>query len=160
MAALEKNYNQLVSDGEISRKVRAGKANEETRQLLGQTDRLMLFLAVTAGGFLVFLTVAGYASRRSRRQREKAAAELVALNAELRTHALVVHATDNLVVITDVDGRIEWVNDAFVRTTGYSLDAVNGHCPGRVLQGPETDQTTVAVMHEAVRAGEDSRSRS
>ncbi|MGS0683851.1 ATP-binding protein [Nakamurella sp. GG22] len=155
VAELEKNYNQLVSDGEINRKMRAGKANEETRQLLGQTDRLMLFLAVTAGGFLVFLAVAGYASQRSRRQREKAAAELVALNAELRTHALVVHATDNLVVITDADGRIEWVNDAFARTTGYSLEAAHGQCPGRLLQGPATDPATVAVMHDAVLAGED-----
>ncbi len=155
VAALEKDYNQLVSDGEINRKTRASKANEETRQLLGQTDRLMLFLAVTAGGFLVFLAVAGYASQRVRRHREKAAEELVALNAELRTHALVVHATDNLVVITDADGCIEWVNDAFARTTGYSLEAAHGHCPGQLLQGPATDPATVAVMHDAVLAGED-----
>jgi hypothetical protein len=151
---LEQSYNQLVSDSEINRKVRAAQANERTRQLLAQTDTLMLGLAVTAVAFVVFLAVAGYSSRRSRKQREKAAAELVALNAELRTHALVVHATDNLVVITDEAGRIEWVNDAFVRTTGYPLDVARGRRPGELLQGPDTDPDTIAMMSEALRRGE------
>ncbi len=151
---LEQSYNQLVSDSEINRKVRAAQANERTRQLLGQTDTLMLGLAVTTVAFIVFLAVAGYASRRSRKQREKAAAELVALNAELRTHALVVHATDNLVVITDEAGRIEWVNDAFARTTGYPLDVARGRGPGELLQGPDTDPDTIAAMREALRRNE------
>ncbi len=154
LVELEQQYNQLVSDSEINRKMRAARANEETRELLGQTDTLMIGLAVTTVGFVVFLAVAGYASQRSRRQREKAAAEMVALNAELRTHALVVHATDNLVIITDESGRIEWVNDAFVRTTGYPLDQALGRRPGELLQGPDTDPDTVAMMREALARDE------
>ncbi|HEY4993421.1 MAG TPA: PAS domain-containing protein, partial [Nakamurella sp.] len=155
LTALEKDYNQLVSDGEISRKERAGKANDDTRQLLSQTRTLMIGLAITAASFLLFLAVAGLTAQRTRRQREKAAAEMVALNAELRTHALIVHATDNLVVITDGDGRIEWVNDAFVRSTEYPLAAVKGRRPGEVLQGPATDPATIKLMHSAMADGKD-----
>ncbi len=154
LVELEQQYNQLVSDSEINRKMRAARANEETRQLLGQTDTLMVWLGVTTVGFVVFLAVAGYASQRARRQRERAAAEMVALNAELRTHALVVHATDNLVIITDEAGRIEWVNDAFVRTTGHPLAEALGRRPGELLQGPDTDPDTVAMMREALARDE------
>jgi len=150
---LEKDYNQLVSDGEISRKVRAGKANQETQELLSETGMLMIALGITVALFLLFMAVAAIASRRSLRQREAASAKLVALNEELQTHAMVVHATDNLVVITNVAGEIEWVNEAFVRTTGYSLDEVKGRRPGDVLQGPNTDPETVRIMREAVAQG-------
>ena len=150
---LEKGYNQLVSDSEINRKVLAGKANDETRQLLSQAGALLVGLTVTVVSFLAFMAIAALTSRRSGRQREAAAAELKALNAELRTHALVVHATDNLVLITDLDGAIEWVNDAFVRTTGYPLQEAKGRRPGELLQGPDTDPATVEVMRSAVRDG-------
>ena len=153
VALLEQDYNQLVSDGEISRKLRAGNANDDTGQLVAQTSTLMTALAVTATMFVIFMTVAGLAIRRSNRQRNMVAAELVALNAELRRHALVVHATDNLVVITDRTGVIEWVNDAFVRTTGYRSDEVKGRHPGALLQGPDTDPAAIETMRSALREG-------
>ena len=151
---LEKDYNQLVSDGEISRKLRAGTANQDTQELLSQTGMLMTALGVTVGLFLLFMAVAAIGSRRSLRQREAASAKLVALNEELQTHALVVHATDNLVIITNVAGEIEWVNEAFVRTTGYTLDQVKGRSPGAVLQGPNTDPETVRIMGDAIAQGQ------
>jgi PAS domain S-box-containing protein len=153
LTAFEKRYNQLVSDGEINRKVLAGQANDATRQMLAQARTLLVGLMVTAASFLVFMIVAGLAFSRSRRQRESVAAELTALNAELRTHATVVHATDNLVIVTDRSGRIEWVNGAFERATEYSLDAVKGRRPGDVLQGPETASETIEIMGSAMREG-------
>ncbi len=73
--------------------------------------------------------------------------------AETRKLALVVSRTDNAVVITGIDGRIEWVNDGFSRISGYSSAEVLGKTPGSVLQGPETDPTTVQHMHERLSAG-------
>ncbi len=151
---LEKDYNQLVSEGEISRKLRAGAANQDTQELLSETGMLMSALGITVALFLLFMVVAAISSRRSLRQREAASAKLVALNEELQTHALVVHATDNLVIITNLAGAIEWVNEAFVRTTGYSLEQVKGRSPGDVLQGPNTDPETVRIMREAVAQGQ------
>ncbi|MEX2170426.1 MAG: PAS domain S-box protein [Pirellulales bacterium] len=66
--------------------------------------------------------------------------------------AMVAKFTDNAVVITDADARIEWVNDGFVRLTGYTLDEVRGRVPGEFLQGAETDPHTVEVMRQARRS--------
>ena len=52
---------------------------------------------------------------------------------ELAKLSLVASSTDNLVVMTDRDGHIEWVNDAFVSRTGYALAAVIGRKPGACL---------------------------
>ena len=150
---LEKGYNQLVSDGEINRKVRAGEANDQTRQLMAHANSLLIGLSVTVGSFIVFMMLAGYAFWQFNRQREAGRQKLLALNAELRTHALVVHNTDNLVIITDASGAVEWVNEAFVQTTGYPLDVILGRRPGDVLQGPGTDQEAVARMRAAVLDG-------
>ncbi len=52
-------------------------------------------------------------------------AELQRITKRAQLLALVAEHTDNAVVIQDAEGRIEWVNEAFCRLTGYSLgDAV------------------------------------
>jgi len=76
-----------------------------------------------------------------------------AAQAELEMLSLVASYTDSLVVIADGRGRAEWVNEAFARKTGYTLAEVVGQKPGRLLQGPETDQGTVRLLQEGVRTG-------
>ncbi|MFQ3623154.1 MAG: EAL domain-containing protein, partial [Acetobacteraceae bacterium] len=68
--------------------------------------------------------------------------------------ALVVRQMTTPVVITDAAGRTEWVNEAFERATGYTLEELQGRTPGSVLQGEGTDPETVAEMRAAIRAGE------
>jgi PAS domain S-box-containing protein len=61
---------------------------------------------------------------------------------ETRKLALVASRTDNAVVITDAQGRVEWVNEGFTRVTGYAFEEIKGKRPGDVLQGPNTDPET------------------
>ena len=77
--------------------------------------------------------------------------------AEARKLALVASRTDNAVVVTDSEGRIEWVNDGFVRLTGWSSEEVIGKTPGSFLQGPETSEVTVQMMRDKLRAGQGCR---
>lgn len=72
---------------------------------------------------------------------------------ELTKLSLVASNTDNLVIITDRDGRTEWVNQAFIRRTGYHLEDMVGRKPGEVLQGPETDPVTVAQVRASLAEG-------
>jgi len=58
------------------------------------------------------------------------------------------------VIVTDAAGRVQWVNDAFTRMTGYALDEVAGRRPGEVLQGPETDSQATVRIRESLRRAE------
>ena len=85
---------------------------------------------------------------------QKANERLLSQQDELRKLALVASRTVNAVVLTDADGRVEWVNDGFQRVTGYTLEEVKGQKPGDILQGPGTDADTVRRIREHLRRGE------
>jgi len=72
--------------------------------------------------------------------------------ADVRERA--IRATDVSLVITRAapGAPIVWVNEAFTRTTGYTLEEVVGRGPS-VLHGPGTDLAAAARIGEAVRAG-------
>ncbi len=63
-----------------------------------------------------------------------------------------VEAVGEGVVITDPDGKVVFVNGGFTSVTGYPEEEILGkNC--RLLQGPETDPTTVEAIRGAVREG-------
>lgn len=70
---------------------------------------------------------------------------------EVEKLSLVASVTENLVIITDADQKIEWVNDGFVKRTGYSLHEIMGKTP-RILQGPETDRATLDRIRKNIEA--------
>lgn len=72
----------------------------------------------------------------------------------LRLLALVAQKTENAVIITDKDGRTQWVNEAFERISGYSTNEMLGKKPGRVLQGPKTDADTVRRIRQKIMVEE------
>ncbi|MDX2115847.1 MAG: ATP-binding protein [Planctomycetota bacterium] len=104
---------------------------------------------------LVF--AAGQFQRRLHEAASTREAELERLvqvrTAEVARLAEIARRTANAVVITDVAGRIEWVNPGFTRVTGYTLDEVRGRTPGSILQGPNTDRNEVARIRESLQAG-------
>lgn len=65
--------------------------------------------------------------------------------------ALVANETDNIVIITDKDQNIEYVNEGFKRLTGYEPHEVIGKNP-RMLQGPDTDPETVKRISQKLAA--------
>ncbi|MCB5225853.1 PAS domain S-box protein [Alishewanella sp. 16-MA] len=68
-----------------------------------------------------------------------------------RMLSLVANETDNAVIISDADGLIEYVNNGFVRLTGYTLAEVKGKKPGKVLQGKETNPETINTIRKHLR---------
>ncbi len=64
----------------------------------------------------------------------------------------IVTLASNLIVQTDPEGRITWVNSAFEALTGYSAAEARGQSPGSLLQFEETDQTVVAAIRSALES--------
>ena len=72
---------------------------------------------------------------------------LRAREAESQKLALIVSQTANSIMLTDPAGCTTWVNDGFVRMTGYTFEEVKGREPGLFLQGPQTDPKTTQYIH-------------
>ncbi|MCR9074148.1 MAG: PAS domain S-box protein [Alphaproteobacteria bacterium] len=70
-----------------------------------------------------------------------------------RRLSMVAARTDNGVVITNADGRIEWVNEAFEAISGYTLQEISGARPGSFLQGDGTDRGVVERIRKALDQG-------
>lgn len=66
----------------------------------------------------------------------------------------VARMTTSSVIICNRDGRIEWVNEAFERLTGWRLEHVAGQKPGDVLQCEKTDPETKERIARALKACE------
>lgn len=67
---------------------------------------------------------------------------------QLKRLALVAKNTNSMVIISDANSKIEWVNDAFTNNTGYTLDEVKGIEPRSFLNGPETDQKIIDKLRK------------
>lgn len=62
----------------------------------------------------------------------------------------IANQTKNSVIITDIEGRITYVNQSFLNLTGYEEDFVAGKKPGDFLQGKDTNPKTVEIMSKAL----------
>ncbi len=56
------------------------------------------------------------------------------------------------VVLTDSEGLIFWVNDAFSQMCGYCMTELLGKKPGSVLQGPDTDPAVVSRIKASMNS--------
>ncbi len=63
--------------------------------------------------------------------------------------ALVAKYANDSIILSGPDGRIEWVNDAFTRITGYEFDEAAGRFPSEILNAPGTDMATVHKLNLA-----------
>ena len=75
------------------------------------------------------------------------------LTQEYEQLSLVANNTDNSVIITDNVGRIKFVNQGFVRLTGYTAQDAIGNKPGHLLQGPDTNPETVKRIRQQLKEG-------
>jgi PAS domain S-box-containing protein len=90
-------------------------------------------------------------------ERQRAERDLRERELESSRLAMVASRTDQMVMILDSSGRIEWANDACARFSGYSLQDVRGRLAHTLLQGPQTDAAATTAIAEAVVRGEPCR---
>ncbi len=73
----------------------------------------------------------------------------------LRLRNRAIQASVNAIIITDLDGNIEYVNPAFERITGYSVqESIGRNC--RFLQADDKEQPGVAALRAAIQRREES----
>ncbi len=67
--------------------------------------------------------------------------------------SLVASKTTTCVMIMNAEKRIEWVNNAFEKVTGYTLSDVLNKFPSQVLAGEETSLETRAKINSKMNSG-------
>ncbi len=72
--------------------------------------------------------------------------------AELRKLTQAVEQSANTVVITDLEGNIEYVNPKFVQVTGYTVEEALGQNP-RILKSGEHDESYYRNLWQTITAG-------
>ena len=140
-------------------------ASGETFVFLSTTDitqrkRATLQLAESESRRLTEMSAALEVQRQSSRaalslMEDALAAQRKAEESEatLRKLTLAIAQSPESIVITKLDGEIEYVNDAFMQITGYSHDELIGKTP-RVLNSGKTPPETYAAMWAALTRGQ------
>ena len=69
----------------------------------------------------------------------------------LRKLSMAVEQSPESIAITDLAGNIEYVNEAFVRQTGYQLEELIGHNPSILHSGKTPRETYVSLWQTLTR---------
>lgn len=89
----------------------------------------------------------------NRKRGEKIKEQILKISAseiELKKLSLIATKTKNGVIISDHHGKIEWVNDSFSKSTGYTIGEVLGKKPKDFLQRGDIDSTIQKQLSEAL----------
>lgn len=71
---------------------------------------------------------------------------------QLRLQSAALESAANAIVITDARGTIQWVNSAFIRLTGYTLEEAVGHNP-RILKAGTQDEPFYRKLWTTILSG-------
>jgi PAS domain S-box-containing protein len=132
----------------------AANQDETDRELVEGMFRLLVLLTLILVGGIAATAFGGWLLVRIDRHRAQALAELRDVNEDLSFYSRVVQATDSALAATDEHGLIVWVNEAFERASGWTLEVMRGRHAMEFLQGPSTDPRTVQLLDEAMERGE------
>jgi len=78
--------------------------------------------------------------------------ERKALEAERQQLVAAVEQTDDVVVITDISGHLQYVNPSFERSTGYSMAEALGKNP-RILKSDHQDKSYYRALWAQITSG-------
>jgi len=90
-------------------------------------------------------------------ERQRAERELRQREVEASRLAMVASRTEQMVLILDTTGRIEWANDAVMRFSGLGMQEMRGKLAHSLMGGSRTDPAAVAQIGEAIVRGEPCR---
>ena len=102
--------------------------------------------------FKVFINqVVSFISNRRKSERIQEQIDKISRSElELKKLSMIATKTRNGVIISNSEGEIEWVNEAFTTITGYSFSEAAGRKPKDFLQRPDVDKEVQLQIREAL----------
>ncbi len=137
----------MDQEGEILRRISTGDtiANYETQRLTKDGRIIEVASTISAirdqeGSIVGISKIVRDISERKR------------IEDELRKLSLVVEQSPESIIITDLDARIEYVNEAVLQTTGYGRDELIGKNPS-LLRSGKTSQELIDSLWDTLIQG-------
>ncbi|MEP6608624.1 MAG: response regulator [Burkholderiaceae bacterium] len=90
-------------------------------------------------------------------ERQRAERELRQREVEASRLAMVASRTEQMVLILDTQGRIEWANDAVMRFSGLGMQDMRGRLAHTLMGNEHTDPSAINQIAEAIVRGEPCR---
>ncbi|MCM2327101.1 MAG: PAS domain S-box protein, partial [Lysobacter sp.] len=131
-------------------------AAQAERERTGRFSGELTFLRADGGRFEAEVMSKLFTDRNGRRMTSmivRDTTERRASEARLRKLSLAVEQSPESIVITNLEGEIEYVNEAFVRASGYAREELLGRNP-RVLKSGRTPAEVYRAMWETLSRGE------
>lgn len=69
----------------------------------------------------------------------------------LSLHNEILKQSNSMIIITNAHREITWVNNAFTKVTGYTIEEAVGKNPGKLLQGPESDKAVIESLRNSIQ---------
>jgi two-component system, cell cycle sensor histidine kinase and response regulator CckA len=114
----------------------------------------VLLIRIFRIGFVLFLAfVLCFMIRRKESMLATTGDARASAEQQLRLQAAALEAAANAIIITDSTGKILWVNQAFAKLTGYSIEDAMGNNP-RILKSGEHDPDFYRDLWSTIQSGE------
>ncbi|MBX3748645.1 MAG: PAS domain S-box protein [Opitutaceae bacterium] len=127
-----------------------------------RSNRLLPF--AIAGGGLVLSGMAALLAWslartriRARVMADKMTRDLRRAEDENQRLAMIARHTTNAMGLADPAGNVVWINEAFTRLFGYTLEEARGRFGPQLVRGPGTNVRVLAAIARAARLGEEFR---
>lgn len=120
--------------------------NLSTEFFYHPNNKWILLTSFIADGYLITFAKDISNTKKAEAQERKL------LNYEMKKFTMIAEQSPMSVVITDVDGNIEYVNTKFCQSTGYSFREVEG-CSPRILQSGQTSNEIYEELWQTISRG-------
>ena len=122
-----------------------------TPALEATANRALVYALGLAGVLLSSLLALVLWQQATGRARAEARAQ--SMTADLQKLALVAERTANVVMMTDAQLRINWVNEGFTRVTGYTAEEAIGKRPGELLSSGKAAPEILEKLRTSAEQG-------
>lgn len=117
-----------------------------------------VFLALNSGKGFVFIITTGFFLYKLICADEDKLVETMKRSAkaddEVKRLGTIMTKVNNIIIVTDNNNYVTWVNKAFEHFTGYAFDDVAGYSPATFFAGEETDMDVLSDILRKKKAAE------
>jgi PAS domain S-box-containing protein len=146
-----------ISDGALTKRVDDASARRDEVGMLARSFNLMVDKLNSSYTTLenLNLDLEARIEKRTVELRDEIT-QRKRIEEELRKLSRAVEQSSVSIVITDLEGKIEYVNPKFIEVTGYSFDDVKGKTP-RVIKSNTTPPSVHKELWDTIRSGKEWR---